>query len=356
MKVLKSYQHDPLGRQCNEAVKIKNMDPDKLINSRKEYHQPGDVQVVYQKNENEFMTNRKNKNIKETIQDKKDQTKETESIQSSKDKENNPSKIEFIKKMRFESELKKKNNANQIKHCEKCEFETTCKEDVQRHMQSIHEKQRYTCDKCDFQATNHDDLQKHMQSIHQKGSYNCNQCDYTAVQKVDLKTHIQCTHENVSYNCNKCDYTAAQKRDLKTHIQSAHEDIQDEDITSTQNMINDSRARKDQKGKASKCENCDFKTTSVTILKQHVKRVHLVKTTNSKRIYCNKCDKKFNKESTYKAHMKKAHNENGNNEDSSQENSITKIQNINNINLTFQETFRTLRSNKNVDSALDLNS
>ena len=49
MKVLKRYQHDLLGRHCAEAVMIKNMDPSKLINNKKEYHQPGDVVVKYHK-------------------------------------------------------------------------------------------------------------------------------------------------------------------------------------------------------------------------------------------------------------------------------------------------------------------
>ena len=53
MKVIRNYQHDPLGRQCAEAVWIKNIKPDQRINNKKEYHQPGDVEVLYEKTENE---------------------------------------------------------------------------------------------------------------------------------------------------------------------------------------------------------------------------------------------------------------------------------------------------------------
>ena len=49
MNVIKSFQHDPLRRQCAEAIWIKNIEPSKLINNKKEYHQPGDVQVRYEK-------------------------------------------------------------------------------------------------------------------------------------------------------------------------------------------------------------------------------------------------------------------------------------------------------------------
>ena len=87
-------------------------------------------------------------------------------------------------------------------------------------------------------------------------------------------------------------------------------------------------------------------------MKKHIQN----KINNSKRIHCNKCDKKFNKESTYEAHMRKAHNES--NESSSQRNSNSQMNIENKImpKLTFQKSTRTLRSNKTVDSALDLNS
>ena len=55
MTVLKAFQHDPLGRQCAEAIRIRSIDPSKRINNRTEYHQPGDVEVRYDKNESEEM-------------------------------------------------------------------------------------------------------------------------------------------------------------------------------------------------------------------------------------------------------------------------------------------------------------
>jgi len=143
------------------------------------------------------------------------------------------------------------------------------------------------------------------------------------------------------------------------HTQTNHGEIEDEEITSTQNMIIDSRARRDQNGKEDKCKNCDFKTKSVTLLKQHMKISHQNKTTTSKRIHCNQCDKKFNKESTFEAHVKKDHkgvfdtfpNEN---ENIIQRKSKANISNRYKENSTSQETTRTLRSMKSVDSALDL--
>ena len=141
---------------------------------------------------------------------------------------------------------------------------------------------------------------------------------------------------------------------IQRHTQDIHED---EELTSTQNMIKDSRARRNNKGKQSKCENCDFKTGSMAILEQHIKKCQneksldksMEKAINSKRIHCKKCDSKFNKEKTYNSHMKNVHKE------TNIENSSSK-HSVNYTKLTFQEKSRTLRSHKSKDSAQDLNS
>ena len=54
MTVMKAFEHDPLGGQCAE-LRIKSIEPSKRINNRKEYHQPGDVEIRYKKNESEEM-------------------------------------------------------------------------------------------------------------------------------------------------------------------------------------------------------------------------------------------------------------------------------------------------------------
>ena len=128
-------------------------------------------------------------------------------------------------------------------------------------------------------------------------------------------------------------------------------------------MINDSRTRRKQKGKQINCENCEFKTGSISILKLHSKNCQNEKysnnkkeTSNSKRIHCCKCDKKFNKDKTYMIHMKNVHNET-NIDDSlarNSRNSINKIESY--TKLTFPRKSRNLRSNKSLSSALEPNS
>ena len=52
MKTVASYQQDPLARQCAEAIYIKSITPEKRINNKTEYHQPGEVEIRYEKNDN----------------------------------------------------------------------------------------------------------------------------------------------------------------------------------------------------------------------------------------------------------------------------------------------------------------
>ena len=59
MKVLETFIHNPLGRQCSEAVWIRHTEPDKRINAKTEYHQPGDVEIRFEKSVNERTKNKK---------------------------------------------------------------------------------------------------------------------------------------------------------------------------------------------------------------------------------------------------------------------------------------------------------
>ena len=70
--------------------------------------------------------------------------------------------------------------------------------------------------------------------------------------------------------------------------------------------------------------------------------------TKSKRIHCDQCDKKFNKESTFQTHMKNIH---GKEVSQSQNNQ----NNLNQVKLTFHGRTRTLRSHKDSASAPDPN-
>ena len=46
MNVESMHQNNALSRQCNEAVRIKEVNPNERINNKEEFHQPGDIEVT----------------------------------------------------------------------------------------------------------------------------------------------------------------------------------------------------------------------------------------------------------------------------------------------------------------------
>ena len=145
MKVIKSYQHDPLAIQCAEAVWIRNVNPSKRINNKKEYHQPGDVEIVYEKNENE--------NIK----------------------------------------MKKK--VSKSKNCDQSNYTLPQQNCSNQQNESTQEEIHYTCDQCDYMVTQKDHLERHIERTHKITNYECDKCDYKAAQKQQLKRHKKTKHE-----------------------------------------------------------------------------------------------------------------------------------------------------------------
>ena len=254
MKVIKAYQHDPLGRQCAEAVWIKNIKPSERINNKNEFHQPGDVEVTYEKSENEYL---KKKRIfeenKAQAENKKKQLgvpkpidsniiETTKTVGVQKPIESNI--IDFIRKMR-EKESKNSNNENKdttesedihstqsmindararrhqkekINQCKKCDFKSGSETLMKRHLQLNHKEAQYPCGKCDHKAGTKDRLKTHEQTVHKEAQYSCEQCDHKAGTKDRLTTHKQTTHKEFQYPCEKCDYKVRTKDNLKTHV------------------------------------------------------------------------------------------------------------------------------------------
>ena len=118
------------------------------------------------------------------------------------------------------------------------------------------------CNLCDFQSGSETLMTKHKNSVHKEVRYPCDQCNYVATTKGSLSEHTQSYHETPKFNCNQCDYMASTKTNLNKHKEDIHE------------------------------------------VKEKVKYV-------SKRIKCEKCEKKFNKKETFMAHMNKFHGDNG---------------------------------------------
>ena len=64
MKVTDVFKNDPLGRQVMEGVKIREMKADHILNSKDEFHQPGEIIPVLEgaRRNNRNDNNRNNNN------------------------------------------------------------------------------------------------------------------------------------------------------------------------------------------------------------------------------------------------------------------------------------------------------
>mgnify|MGYP003324695666 CR=1 FL=1 len=254
MRVLKAYQHDPLGRQCAEAVWIKNVNPSERINNKNEFHQPGDVEVLYEKNENENQKQKKKRIIQENNMQNKIITQEytqntiTKSVGVPKHTE--PTIIDFITRIREKASDKNK--------------DATEDENVFSSQDMINDARArryqkgktYKCDHCDFKSTSQTLSKRHQQSVHKEVLHACDQCDHKATAKGSLDEHTETQHKNNKIQCNECDYKAATTTNLEKHKESIHFKYTDPE-KSIQENINVAPKKLKYVSKRIQCENCE---------------------------------------------------------------------------------------------------
>ena len=112
-------------------------------------------------------------------------------------------------------------------NCKKCDFETALKANLNRHMESIHNKSMnkiFECKNCDKKFTSKRGLTGHVESVHEgKKPYGCDICTSSFSQRAGLKIHYSAVHEGKRpFKCDICDYASAQKIRLKTHKLTVH--------------------------------------------------------------------------------------------------------------------------------------
>ena len=257
MKVLKSFQHNPLARQCAEAIRIKNTAPNKRINNKEEYHQPGDVQVEYNKNINEKFKKKKKENL--NIEAEKAQPTILKKNNSEVKKNNIEVNIgDFLKEMRKKNEEKELNKEKEV--IENCVSE----EEPIPSTQDIIEDSR------------------ERRTLKEKGKTHleCEMCPYKSQSKYIMKRHIKTRHEEGN----------------ETRVENKAE----KEGTSTQDEVfksNPGTGIIEERAPSNTLENNEV------VASKEVKSNKYI----PKRIACELCDKKFNKNDTFKKHMEKIH-------------------------------------------------
>jgi len=151
-------------------------------------------------------------------------------------------------------------------NCEHCDKTFGRKNNLKRHINTIHLKQQnFKCEHCESAFGLKDNLNRHINTIHLKQqNFKCEHCESAFGQKCGLKTHINTVHLNQkNFSCEHCDKTFGYKGHLKSHINTVH-----------LNQKNFS------------CEHCDKTFGLKSSLKIHINTVHL-KQQNFK---CNHCE------------------------------------------------------------------
>ena len=178
MTVLKTFQHDPLGRQCAEALRIKSIEPSKRINNRKEYHQPGDVEVRYEKNESE------ERKMKRKL------------IREAKEKENRAEKS-----LNIEVTAEITEETNELKSVNETVRATTVEDFIKQMMRNTVKNvdDDVVEDVCSTQNMIGDArARKDGQRVQQ-----CDQCEYNTASKAMLRMHRRTKHKEVEHETQK---------------------------------------------------------------------------------------------------------------------------------------------------------
>ena len=219
---------------------------------KNEFHQPGDVEVSYEKTENENQKKKRTMIQQNNIQD----NTENQIMRKTPESANVPKPTEtnirdFILRMR-EIENKKTTNENKdttedegtlssqemiddarerrlrnakINQCEQCEFKSASKTLLIRHQQSVHEGNKYKCDQCEHIATTKGSLEMHKGTHH---IHQCNQCDYKDETKGGLTKHKESIHDNKSkyvskrIQCENCEKKFNKRETFKIHMEKFH--------------------------------------------------------------------------------------------------------------------------------------
>ena len=115
---------------------------------------------------------------------------------------------------------------------------------------------------------------------------NCDQCDFNTASKAMLRVHKRTMHRK----------TENKKQDIEVDITPSATN----DSTNYENKENNVKTAKKYVRKRIHCNQCDKKFNKESKFTTHMKTVH----ESNKRVECNQCDKHFNNQNAFREHMK----------------------------------------------------
>ena len=228
--------------------------------------------------------------------------------------------------------------------CDQCDFETQTKDKLRRHKNTHHTKKNkeinFKCEPCEKSFTSYAGHRAHMLSAHSDIRHKCDICDSVFTQKTSLTHHNKVYHiENKMnkcnlcekefrtsthlrrhnleihmpvkkwHNCDKCDYKAKTPRSLEIH-QVSHMtttafncELCPKAFKTNKNLNHHTRRVHLKDLKKTKCEQCDYSTTSNTTLRVHVDAVHL----GLRPYKCDVCGSSFTQLTHLRTHKNRIH-------------------------------------------------
>ena len=131
--------------------------------------------------------------------------------------------------------------------CEQCDFRTIYKESLRKHAKHRHtdrltevteekekldevakdlvgdDAKKHKCDRCDYKTKLKSTLNRHVRTMHTKEKLKCMMCNFEALHDQKLNNHIDSVHKGIEYSCELCSFKTTWKKSLRVHISRTHE-------------------------------------------------------------------------------------------------------------------------------------
>ena len=216
-------------------------------------------------------------------------------------KAHNVSKEIKAKKGKDNSRKKNSSSSNKKYKCKFCQTGFNFIQNLQRHIDTIHEGKRLKCNLCQ-KIFSSDNIKRHFKTNHDgNGIFKCEMCEKTFIKKKSLIDHSQKSHDNYKLD------------DLESRPDRYYEIVEElnkpqigmtEMETVNENGVDHEVVVKDEiSSKLHRCNSCDKTFKSPLGLKLHLEKIH----DGNGLFKCDFCDMASFSEKRVQRHKKKHH-------------------------------------------------
>ena len=102
--------------------------------------------------------------------------------------------------------------------CSRCSYETDRKNNLKRHITTMHDPAPSVLDCCGTRFSTKGELREHTRAAHGAG-YTCWQCGHTFCRRALLHRHQSVHSGHKAFSCSKCGYQSSHKSNMQRHMQ-----------------------------------------------------------------------------------------------------------------------------------------